>query len=249
MEDKTTLEDLAKWESDNYEFFLYDYFEHCGVGYWPEVSAKAREVWNVMFTEEGEDKAEHGSAIATVFSAMAAQTAHGVLQAIGAILDEDPETINHAIASYYENLDNPPEPVGFDGFKELIKDAHEWKARWLKNAKEAKAMVKQEKLAADQAALKMEHRLEKSEQGGKGHHSWIRPVCSCGWRGVEHYAHNDYQHSNATEEFYQHEKQARQKKAELEAELAEAQAVADDWDQEMLGDDHLILQDHDIGDK
>ena len=29
----------------------------------------------------------------------------------------------------------------------------------------------------------------------------------------------------------------------------EEDAIGDDWDREMLGDDYLILQDHDIGNK
>lgn len=32
-------------------------------------------------------------------------------------------------------------------------------------------------------------------------------------------------------------------------EVEEAEAVAEDWDREMLGDDYLLLEDHDIGDK
>lgn len=36
---------------------------------------------------------------------------------------------------------------------------------------------------------------------------------------------------------------------EEEMDEEEAQAVADDWDREMLGDDAVILEDHDIGNK
>lgn len=33
------------------------------------------------------------------------------------------------------------------------------------------------------------------------------------------------------------------------ADIEEAKAIAEDWDREMLGDDYLILEGHDIGDK
>lgn len=40
--------------------------------------------------------------------------------------------------------------------------------------------------------------------GGNGIEGWIMPVCTCGWQGHQHYAHNDYQHSNAREEGEDH---------------------------------------------
>jgi len=45
----------------------------------------------------------------------------------------------------------------------------------------------------------MEHKI-KNEHGGEGITGWIQPTCECGWKGQKHYAHNDYQHSNAREE-------------------------------------------------
>lgn len=42
------------------------------------------------------------------------------------------------------------------------------------------------------------------EYGGSGPMGWIRPICSCGWRGIQHYAYNDYQHTNAHEEADRH---------------------------------------------
>ena len=39
------------------------------------------------------------------------------------------------------------------------------------------------------------------KSGGVGIESWIIPTCPCGWQGGKHYAHNDYQHSNAREEY------------------------------------------------
>lgn len=45
--------------------------------------------------------------------------------------------------------------------------------------------------------------------GGKGETSWIQPACSCEWIGTKHYAHNDYQFSNATDDFERHLKKDR----------------------------------------
>ena len=42
------------------------------------------------------------------------------------------------------------------------------------------------------------------EHGGAGFDGWIIPVCKCGWKGGKHYAHNDYQHSNAKEQWDRH---------------------------------------------
>jgi len=41
-------------------------------------------------------------------------------------------------------------------------------------------------------------------RGGEGIESWIQPHCGCGWVGTKHYAHNDYQHTNAREQFENH---------------------------------------------
>ena len=49
----------------------------------------------------------------------------------------------------------------------------------------------------------LEHKL-KRESGGKDLMGWIRPVCSCGWKGRKEYAHNDYQHSNIREQESDH---------------------------------------------
>lgn len=42
------------------------------------------------------------------------------------------------------------------------------------------------------------------ERKGTGMGGSIKPLCTCGWHGSEHYAHNDYQHSNAREQFAAH---------------------------------------------
>lgn len=44
----------------------------------------------------------------------------------------------------------------------------------------------------------MNHQL-KREYGGEGMSGFIRPTCSCGWRGVEEYAFEDYQHTTVAE--------------------------------------------------
>lgn len=49
----------------------------------------------------------------------------------------------------------------------------------------------------------MEHRIHK-EYGGKAETSWVQAHCSCGWSGKKHYAYEDYQHSNCTEEAARH---------------------------------------------
>lgn len=43
-------------------------------------------------------------------------------------------------------------------------------------------------------------------KGGEGLDSWIQPTCACGWTGTQHYAHNDYQHSNAQEQLQAHKR-------------------------------------------
>lgn len=45
-------------------------------------------------------------------------------------------------------------------------------------------------------------------RGGVGIEGWIKPCCTCGWEGGKHYAHNDYQHSNAREEYKREHKKA-----------------------------------------
>ena len=39
---------------------------------------------------------------------------------------------------------------------------------------------------------------------GKGLEGFIQNQCSCGWKGKLHYAHNDYQFSNCSEERKEH---------------------------------------------
>lgn len=48
--------------------------------------------------------------------------------------------------------------------------------------------------------------IHKSEiiYGGQDIEGWIQYSCSCGWTGQKHYAHNDFQHSNAREELDRH---------------------------------------------
>jgi len=53
------------------------------------------------------------------------------------------------------------------------------------------------------------HERQNWEHGGRGITSWITPVCSCGWSGQRHYAYDDYQHTNAKEEFERHVKRHR----------------------------------------
>lgn len=53
----------------------------------------------------------------------------------------------------------------------------------------------------------------KTIHGGVGITGWIQPVCSCGWIGSKHYAHNDYQFSNSREEWQRHNISARKKDA------------------------------------
>ena len=48
--------------------------------------------------------------------------------------------------------------------------------------------------------------MENMIQGGEGLESWIQPTCACGWVGKQHYAHNDYQHTNAHEERQAHKR-------------------------------------------
>ena len=50
---------------------------------------------------------------------------------------------------------------------------------------------------------KEEHTIEK-ESGGKNESGWIASKCSCGWRSKDHFAHNDYQHTNLREETQAH---------------------------------------------
>lgn len=47
---------------------------------------------------------------------------------------------------------------------------------------------------------------ENFNKGGEAIMAWIQPKCECGWVGKEHYAHNDYQHTNAHEELEKHVK-------------------------------------------
>ena len=47
---------------------------------------------------------------------------------------------------------------------------------------------------------------EKFNKGGEGLDSWIQPKCNCGWVGSKHYAHNDYQHTNAHEQRQAHKR-------------------------------------------
>lgn len=39
---------------------------------------------------------------------------------------------------------------------------------------------------------------------GSGMDSFIIPVCSCGWAGMEHYAYCNYQHSNFYDDVDRH---------------------------------------------
>ena len=43
--------------------------------------------------------------------------------------------------------------------------------------------------------------------GGSGIESWILPVCSCGWAGSLHYAHNDAQYTNCREQADRHRRE------------------------------------------
>lgn len=54
-----------------------------------------------------------------------------------------------------------------------------------------------------------EHERIPNLTGGKREMGWIMPRCSCGWEGKKHYAHNDWQHYNAREEFDTHVKRER----------------------------------------
>ena len=49
-----------------------------------------------------------------------------------------------------------------------------------------------------------EHSFVRHTHGGTGIEGWIQPLCYCGWKGSRHYAHNDYQHSNAREQWEAH---------------------------------------------
>jgi hypothetical protein len=55
----------------------------------------------------------------------------------------------------------------------------------------------------------MSHEL-KRECGGEGPMGWIRPTCSCGWRGIEYYAYNDYQHTEVGDQEQKHLRRATQ---------------------------------------
>ena len=42
------------------------------------------------------------------------------------------------------------------------------------------------------------------KRGGRDYDGFIQNSCECGWVGMLHYAHNDYQHSNCREERQNH---------------------------------------------
>jgi len=44
----------------------------------------------------------------------------------------------------------------------------------------------------------------KIERRGEGLDGIMTPVCSCGWRGRDHYAHNDWQTTNCYENMVEH---------------------------------------------
>ena len=50
----------------------------------------------------------------------------------------------------------------------------------------------------------MKHEQEANITGGRGMESWIQPRCSCGWEGSRHWAHNDYQYTNAIKQWQRH---------------------------------------------
>ena len=49
----------------------------------------------------------------------------------------------------------------------------------------------------------MKHEFTKTI-GDEWMDGWVRPCCSCGWEGSKHYAHNDYQWTNAFDEWERH---------------------------------------------
>jgi hypothetical protein len=49
----------------------------------------------------------------------------------------------------------------------------------------------------------MSHQL-RYDEGGEGNMGWIKPVCSCGWQGGQHYAYNDTQYTDANREAGNH---------------------------------------------
>lgn len=49
----------------------------------------------------------------------------------------------------------------------------------------------------------MKHGI-KQKHGGEGMMGWIKPVCSCGWEGAQHFAYNDTQYTDARQQADNH---------------------------------------------
>lgn len=53
----------------------------------------------------------------------------------------------------------------------------------------------------------MEHKM-KREHGGEGMMGWMQPACSCGWKGTQFFAYEDYQHTSCARQEVNHKREA-----------------------------------------
>ena len=113
--------ELANWddEDSNNEDMYYDHFEKSNLWDWCDIANEGRSVWNQMF--QGDLEAD--SPIDCIFSAIAAQAAHGAFAAIAEMFGVKCDDIESIVAYWYENQNNTPPALKIGNkFNKYIKE-------------------------------------------------------------------------------------------------------------------------------
>jgi hypothetical protein len=108
---------LRNWERAPDNDFIYVHFSEYERWDWCEVSEEGCRVWNIMFDEDVEAQSPADG----VFGAMCACSAKGAIKAVAAALGVDAESLQNAVAEWYDNQDQLPPPVGAMRLMELCR--------------------------------------------------------------------------------------------------------------------------------
>lgn len=113
-----TNDELRAWDNDETDInnALHLHFQNWGRWDWCDIADEALRIHNVMFGEA----AEKNSAIAAITAAAAAHASNMAYEAMAAALGFDATALRIAVATWSENQDNLPPPVGAARLMEMV---------------------------------------------------------------------------------------------------------------------------------